>query len=303
MREHHSLCKGKALIKRIVGCVFGMTLATVATTSYAWAQSSVSQPTAAPVVPSNLWANQFDDGKLHLTITPTLYFPGGNATLDNNPANQPVGFPGNAGTPVLFAFATGLRITPAGTVEARKGKFSAFLDASSASMALSSTRYVALPALTGTYAVNQQMATTENAFTAALGYTLYRNAVSNVDVFGGARLIGVVDYLNDQFFYPGVPNNTSSVSENNLRIDGVAGVRGRLGIAGGWYLPYYADLGAGGAGFSWQENSGVGYDFGKAGALSVTDRNLYLNRNGNANVLNGLNFGGPALNYDIRLDL
>jgi hypothetical protein len=271
--------------------------------SFASAQSTVTAPTAAPLVKENIWANQFTDGKVHLTITPAIYFPGGNATLNANPTNQPVGFPGLPGTPVLFAFASGLNTSPAGTLEVRKGKFSAFLDASSASMAQSSTRYVTIPGLTGPNVLNQQMATTENAFTAAIGYTVYRNAVSNLDVFGGARLIGVVDYLNNQFPNPSAPNITSSVGENNLRVDPIAGVRGRVGIGGAWYLPYYGDLGAGNAGFSWQENSGLGYDFEKAGAVSVTYRNLYLNRNGNANVLNGLNFGGPALNYDIRLDL
>jgi len=284
------------------GYVLAMTLATVATTSVASAQSAASQPTPAPVATSSIWANQFTDGKLHLTLTPAIYFPGGNATLNNNPANKPVGFEGTPGDPVFFAFAAGLNVSPAGTLEVRKGKLSAFLDVSSATMQQSSSRYVAFPYL-GTYPLIQQMATTENAFTAAVGYTVYRNAASNVDVFGGGRLIGVVDYLNDQFPYPGVPNLTSSVGENNLRMDAIAGLRGRIGIGGAWYLPYYADLGAGSAGFSWQENSGLGYDFGKAGALSVTDRNLYVNRNGNANVLNGLNFGGPAVNYDIRLDL
>jgi hypothetical protein len=255
-----------------------MMLATFATTSFASAQPTENQattPTTAPLATN--W-----------TITPAIYFPGGNATLV---------YP-----PELFAFATGLNTSPAGTVEVRRGKFSAFVDASSASMAQSSTRIVNAPGLPSAYVLNQQMATTENAFTAAIGYTVYRKAASNVDVFGGARLFGVDDYLNNQVTYPGIPGQTSSVGESRLYMDAVAGVRGRIGVGGAWYLPYYADLGAGGAGFSWQENSGLGYDFGKAGAVSVTYRNLYLNRNGKKeNVVNGLNFGGPSLNYAIKL--
>ena len=126
-------------------------------------------------------------------------------------------------------------------------------------MALSSSRYVALPGLTGLYPINQQMATTENAFTAAIGYTLYHNAASNVDVFGGARLIGVVDYLNGQILYPGTSAITSSVGENNLRTDAVAGLRGRVGLGGACIFHTMRIWWAGGAGFSWQENAGVAW--------------------------------------------
>ena len=45
--------------------------------------------------------------------------------------------------------------------------------------------------------------------------------------------------------------------------DGAVGVRGSLGLGGDhWFVPYYADIGAGSSSLTWQAITGVGYKFG-----------------------------------------
>lgn len=52
--------------------------------------------------------------------------------------------------------------------------------------------------------------------------------------------------------------------------DAIIGMRGHFALGeGGWYLPYYADIGAGGTDLTWQVAGGIGYSFNWGGIAAV----------------------------------
>ena len=56
--------------------------------------------------------------------------------------------------------------------------------------------------------------------------------------------------------------------------DGIVGVRGQVRFAGGhWFVPYYADVGAGTSNWTWQALLGLGYRF-DWGAVTLAWRAL-----------------------------
>src|SRR5262249_38677423 len=57
-----------------------------------------------------------------------------------------------------------------------------------------------------------------------------------------------------------VPRSGDSSARKDL-VDGIVGLRGQAALPGAWYLPYYADIGAGSSRLTWQAFGGIGYHF------------------------------------------
>ena len=77
-------------------------------------------------------------------------------------------------------------------------------------------------------------------------------------------------------------------------VDGIVGLRGRIRIAETpLFVPYYFDIGTGGSQLTWQIASGLGYQFNKWGAASVTYRYLSFQHGGA--VVDRTTLKGPVL--------
>lgn len=59
------------------------------------------------------------------------------------------------------------------------------------------------------------------------------------------------------------PGREGSNQQSIDNRDGIVGVKGRLalGSASGWFVPHYADVGAGDSHLTWQAMAGIGYAF------------------------------------------
>jgi opacity protein-like surface antigen len=82
-------------------------------------------------------------------------------------------------------------------------------------------------------------------------------------------------------------------------LDGIVGVRGRIGLGSGkWGIPYYLDVGTGSWTVTWQAVAGIQYRW------SWIDLNLayrYLNYDmESGKLLQGVSFAGPALGVNFR---
>jgi hypothetical protein len=112
-------------------------------------------------------------------------------------------------------------------------------------------------------------------WTLAGSYTAAAGAWGNVDVLAGFRYLGIeatTDY-NLALTVVGPRGNAGPTFGGGGRLsgrdnvwNGIVGVRGRLNLGGGgFFVPYYLDIGAGDSNLTWQGFAGVGYQTGWAG--------------------------------------
>lgn len=136
------------------------------------------------------------------------------------------------------------------------------------------------------------------------GYNLVRESRGSLDVIGGFRytyLEATTDWqLTAAVTGPGGTSTfprSGSVEKSNDLWDAIAGVRGRLALGEGWFVPYYVDVG-GGSSFTWQGMLGAGYGF-KWGDVILAYRYLYYEQSGDE-LLQELALGGFGLGASFR---
>ena len=113
---------------------------------------------------------------------------------------------------------------------------------------------------------------------------------ATVDILLGARYLDV-DSTSTLRLGASGPTGTASASDSVW--DGVIGVKGNVNISGGWYLPYYLDMGTGQSDFTWQGSGGIGYSF-KWGNVALVYRHMYWDFASGSNFDN-LSFSGPVV--------
>jgi hypothetical protein len=77
--------------------------------------------------------------------------------------------------------------------------------------------------------------------------------------------------------------------------DAIVGLKGRFafGESRKWFVPYYADIGAGDSKFTWQAMGGVGYSFGWGDVVAAWRYTDYDMKSGKK--IESLNLNGPAI--------
>jgi outer membrane protein OmpA-like peptidoglycan-associated protein len=130
-----------------------------------------------------------------------------------------------------------------------------------------------------------------------LGYTVARGESSNLDLIGGVRYTSFdteadVDVVDLPVTLPG-----RHFDQDVDWWDGVVGIRGRLGLGGRWFMPYYGDAGTGDTNFTWQALAGFGYGFSWGDLLLVY---RHIDWRADNEVLEDLTFSGPAFGASFR---
>jgi hypothetical protein len=130
--------------------------------------------------------------------------------------------------------------------------------------------------------------------TGAVGYDLVQDSWGTLSVVGGAR------YLNLEVDADLVLNDTRSggINESTGLWDGLIGLRGVFMLNDNWFLPYSADIGAGGSDLSYQLFAAIGYQFGW-GDVRLGYRYLYYDL-GDDKGIKDLSVGGPVLGVGFR---
>lgn len=144
--------------------------------------------------------------------------------------------------------------------------------------------------------VGSRMATT--IWTLAGGYRLAEGAWGDVDALAGLRLLAMSVTTNFSLTHDILfPNGTIALSHTGGFTtspeywDAIAGIRGRFNIPNSrLFVPYYFDVGTGGAPLTWQAFSGLGYQ-GSWWSVSAGYRYVDFQNRGSAEVKN-LSFGG-----------
>lgn len=89
-----------------------------------------------------------------------------------------------------------------------------------------------------------------------VGYDVVQTERATLAVVGGVRYMTVDVDVKAGFQGPGVEKSGS-----DGLLDGIIGISGSFNFNENWYLPYHADIGAGGSDLTWQLFAAIGYRF------------------------------------------
>lgn len=159
-----------------------------------------------------------------------------------------------------------------GTLEARKGRWGGFTDLIYLDLSDSKTgarpftvggRLITVPGdavMTADYSLKGWV------WTLAGEYAAIETPGHNLNLFGGFRYLTLEQKFN--WAFSGnvgpiqLPLRQGALSSEDDFWDAIVGVHGQVRLGqGGWYLPYYLDVGTGSSDWTWQALAGVGYEF------------------------------------------
>ncbi len=127
-----------------------------------------------------------------------------------------------------------------------------------------------------------------------VGYELVQSTHGTLGVVGGVRYLTLDVDVNRAFDGSSVAQKSDSAD----LLDGIVGIRGNVKISDNWYLPYYADIGAGGSEFSYQLFAAIGYRFGW-GDVRLGYRHLKFEMDDDE-IMQDLQISGPVLGVGFR---
>lgn len=266
-------------------------------------------PYSAPAAESQI--QQANPSGLVFNVAPYLWLPTVNATLNYN---LPPGLQGRVPTELSSGpgdYLSHLNFAAMGAADVRYGAFALLTDfvytnfsATGGNSYIKSVDFLGQPSLPITRNAQTGLGTTMKAtvWTLAGAYTVANGDWGNVDVLAGVRGAQIYSRTNYSLAVSitGPRGNGPSfggigyVSGIDNVWNGIAGLRARVRLGdGGFYLPFYADVGGGGSQPTWQIAGGVGYQTGWVGA-SLTYRYLAFDQ-GSSATTRKLSMGGPLM--------
>jgi hypothetical protein len=257
--------------------------------------------TTAAAAEVNMW-----DGNWHYDFALYGWFPGVKGTFNVDlPPSVIIPPPGlnisHSANVTASNYLSSLQFAALLAGEARKGNVAMLADLIyvDASSLKSKIRHVSGPEGDVTLPVNADvnLGLRSTLFTLAGSYTIDRTRMGNFDLLAGGRIIDLKTSLDWNFSGPnGILSQSGGTSHTENLYDGIIGLRGAVALGGDgkWYVPYYADIGAGNnSNWTWQAYAGVGYRF-DWGSLLVAFRNLSYYE-GSGKKIESLSLTGPLI--------
>jgi hypothetical protein len=135
--------------------------------------------------------------------------------------------------------------------------------------------------------------------TAIAGYDLLQDDRMRVALIGGLRYLTLDADTDIAINGPAPPTPPPAhLSDSEDFWDGIIGVKGAFMLNENWYIPYYADVGAGDSELTWQLYAGIGYLF-SWGDIKLGYRFLEYDL-GDDKFVQDLKFYGPLLGIGFR---
>lgn len=182
-----------------------------------------------------------------------------------------------------------LDMTFMGAVEVRRGRWSALADVVYLNVNADEGASVKVPVGDSVVPVDVDVGVKTRGWVINLlgAYAVIESERGSVDLLAGARYLEVKAALDLQ-----VGQKRADRSVLGTAWDGVVGVKGQLTLDDRWYLPFYADVGAGESDLTWQVFGGVGYAF-DWGEVSLVYRRVHWDLGSGAGI-DDISFSGPA---------
>jgi hypothetical protein len=223
-----------------------------------------------------------------------LWLPSIDGTLKYN-------LPGDGGNVLPIDASTildSLDMTFMGAFEARYNKWSFATDI--VYLDLSNSKNTVIPISPLAVNVNADLSLTGWMVSGIAGYDMMQTDRVRLAVIGGVRYF-TLDADADLSFSGDGPvglDRQTSLSKSTDLWDGIVGVRGALMLNEHWYLPYYADIGAGDSDLTLQLFGGIGYMF-PWGDIKLGYRYLKYDQDDDK-FIQDFEFYGPLLGVGFR---
>ena len=135
--------------------------------------------------------------------------------------------------------------------------------------------------------------------TGTVGYDVVQTDKSRTAVLAGVRYLTLDADVNLTVNGPPPPTPPPNyVSGSKDFWDAIIGVKGGFMLNEKWYIPYYADIGAGGSNLTWQLYAGIGYLF-HWGDIKLGYRYLGYDQDSDK-LVQDLKFYGPMMGIGFR---
>jgi hypothetical protein len=242
------------------------------------------------------------DGRWHFSLTPYVWVPSIDGTLNFNTPPGASGQPQVSITPINFLEYLNVPVMLAG--EARKGNWSLFTDIVYVDF---SGEKAVVKSVSGPLGLVQvpidagsQVGLRGTVWTLGGSYTAIRGPSATLDVLGGFRYLSVTASLDWQFSGGiGLLPASGSFSQSEHLWTAIVGVKGKVKLGtGNWFVPYYLDVGTASSTQTWQAVAGIGYALTWGDVLLVY-RHLQYD-GGDDKLIGQLRLGGPALGVSFR---
>jgi hypothetical protein len=237
------------------------------------------------------------------SLTPYMWFPSVGSTVQYS---VPGGIGGGSATVQKDAddYLSNVDMAFMLNFEARKGRWAIFTDFIYLDLSEEAGSVKTLHGPGGMVQVpinvNTQAGLEGGVWQVAASYALSESKTSTFEVLGGVRYAKFESTVNWQLAGPlGLFPQAGSLTETAELWDAIVGVRGKANLGdGGWFVPYYLDIGAGDSKMTWQGELGIGYSF-KWGDLLLAWRHLYYEQKSDKPVQE-MEMSGPALGVTFR---
>ncbi len=250
----------------------------------------------ATMLPATTWAQSApDDWKFRAIVYG--YFPDIGGTTN---------FPERGGSSISVDSSTiigNLKFAFMGTFEATKGRFGILADIlyMDVSGTQSGTRDISVGGhgLPASVTSNIELDLKGTVFELAGTYNVLSDPGAKVDVVAGARMLDLKQTLNYEFTAdvgPIVGPGRSGSSDVSLTYwDAVLGAKGQFLFGEGrrWFVPWYADVGAGQSKLTYQAIGGLGYSFSWGQVIGAWRYLDYEFKSGSD--VQSLDFNGPMI--------
>ena len=242
------------------------------------------------------------------SVTPYLWLPTISGSLNYQAPPDSGGGPQVDVGPVDYLSA--LRFVLMVSAEARKGRESMFTDLVYLSFAGEKSGVKAIDFGGSLVSSGANAGTTSSLrgglWSLGFGYAALPGKPMLLDVFGGFRYFALSASTDWQLALAVTgPSGgqtfprSGTVSQKTDLWDGIAGVKGRIGLGSNrWSIPYYLDIGAGSSVLTWQAMLGIAYSF-QWGDVTLLYRYLSYDLKGD-NLIQDMRFYGPALGVTFR---
>jgi hypothetical protein len=191
-----------------------------------------------------------------------------------------------------------------GSVEAQKGRWGLFSDViyidvgdeMAGSTALAQGALPLPPGVTADASLDVEA----SVWMIAANLRVLDGEQSTFDAFAGVRTLDAEGTLDATLMSPLGPIASASSTAEDDNVDGVIGVKGKVsfGKRHQWFVPFYADIGAGDSDRTSQAATGVGYTT-RWGELFATYRYLDYDMKSDRKIAS-LDFSGPAIGVSYR---
>ncbi|MGR4063880.1 MAG: hypothetical protein ACLQPV_00355 [Vulcanimicrobiaceae bacterium] len=272
------------------------------------APAATPVPAMTPMPPATEPAYDPFDGRVHYTVTPYVWLPSVNGSLNFHVP------------PIVSNFRSGEINVQAGpndylahlnfaamlTGEIRKGEFAIVPDFLNVNLSGGNTKVRTITGPNGNVIIPVDRGSTISAATTlwqiAGSGTVTHGTDGNLDVLVGYRSVTTNARVSWNLNTGGgIINLHGSASHSStLGGDMIFGFRGTLLLSGGkWFVPFYFDAGSGMQNTTTQQIIGVGMRFPHRQSIALVFRNLQYNFTGDS-AIQQLRLGGPAIGYSFR---